>query len=240
MPLTAADPPPTMSTSMRRVFVLFFAAASGYISLSQEMLWMRAVSYMTGGEPSVFAHVLGFFLIGVALGALFAEQLCDRYFVRPGTSPVRFVGLMLIISALFYHLSIALTANLLTVSSALGTATMYVVVTIVSFLLGAVFPVLCHYGARAGQSVGLAVSRLYVANIVGSTLGPLLTGFVLMQYLPTDRIILCISAATLVLARPRSSSISRRRCRGRRPVRWRASRRLSWSTRGSTTGCWRN
>ncbi len=60
---------------MRRFFVLFFAAATGYISLSQEMLWMRAVGYITGGEPTVFAHVLGFFLIGVAAGALYGEQL---------------------------------------------------------------------------------------------------------------------------------------------------------------------
>lgn len=184
---------------MRRFFVIFFSAASGYISLTQEMLWMRAVSYMTGGSPAVFAHVLGFFLIGVALGALFAERLCEKRFTRPETSPVRFVGLMLIISALFYYLSIAVTAKLLTISGALGMAAVYVIVTVVSFLLGGVFPVLCHYGTRAGQSVGLAVSKLYLANIVGCTLGPLLTGFVLMQYLPTDRIILYISLATLIL-----------------------------------------
>ena len=48
---------------MRRFFVLFFAAATGYVSLTQEMLWMRAVSYATGGEPATFAHVLGFFLL---------------------------------------------------------------------------------------------------------------------------------------------------------------------------------
>jgi spermidine synthase len=184
---------------MRRFFVLFFSAASGYISLTQEMLWMRAVSYLTGGSPAVFAHVLGFFLIGVALGALFAERLCERRFTRPESSPVRFVGAMLIISALFYYVSIALTAKLLTVSAALGMVAIYVVVTVVSFLLGGVFPVLCHYGTRAGQQVGLAVSRLYLANIVGCTLGPLLTGFVLMEYLPTDRIILGISLVTLLL-----------------------------------------
>ena len=61
---------------MQRWFILFFAAATGYISLSQEMVWMCAVSYMTGGEPTVFVHVLGFFLLGVAGGALYGEQLC--------------------------------------------------------------------------------------------------------------------------------------------------------------------
>lgn len=187
---------------MKRTFVLFFAAATGYLSLSQEMLWMRAVSYMTGGEPAVFAHVLGFFLIGVALGALFGEKLCAGRFAAASNgsnAPVRFVGWMLILSALVYYLSIALTAELLTISTMLGMAAVYVVVAGISFLLGGVFPVLCHYGAQAGQDVGLGVSRLYVANIVGSTLGPLLTGFVLMEYLGTDQIVLAIGLATLVL-----------------------------------------
>ena len=184
---------------MRRFFVLFFAAASGYISLSQEMLWMRAVGYVTGGSSAVFAHVLGFFLIGVALGALFAERLCEKRFASAQSSPVRFVGMMLILSALFYYSSIAFTAWLFTQSPDIAMASMYGIVAVVSFLLGGVFPVLCHYGAKAGQSVGLAVSRLYLANIIGCTLGPLLTGFVLMEYLSTDRIVLLLSVATLAL-----------------------------------------
>jgi len=184
---------------MRRALVLFFAAVTGYVSLSQEMLWMRAVSYMTGGRPAVFAHVLGFFLVGVAIGALYGERICEKHFANGDKSPVRFIGGMLMLSGCFYYVSIASVGQLLMWNGAAGMAAVYVVVTFVSFLLGAVFPVLCHYGTRAGESVGLAVSRIYVANIVGSTLGPLLTGFVLMEYLPTDRIILYLSAATLVL-----------------------------------------
>ncbi len=184
---------------MRRLFVLFFAAATGYVSLSQEMLWMRLVSYMTGGRPSVFAHVLGFFLVGVALGAFYGEKLCERRFAGGKGSPVRFIGLMLTLSALFYYGSIAVTAELFARSAAAGLLATHGVVAAVSFLLGGIFPVLCHYAARAGESVGITVSRIYLANIVGSTAGPLLTGFVLMQYFPTDRIILHLSIGTLIL-----------------------------------------
>ena len=187
---------------MPQSLLLLLAAAVGYLSLSQEMLWMRAVSYMTGGRPSVFAHVLGFFLIGVALGALYAERLCRTRFaadaVKPA-SPLRFIGDALVVAGVFYYLSIASTAYLLTVSASLGAAAVYLDVAVVSFLLGAIFPVLCHYGTKANQSVGIAVSRMYLANIIGCTLGPLLTGFVLMQYVPTDRIVLYISLATVAL-----------------------------------------
>lgn len=186
---------------MRRFFVLFFAAATGYISLSQEMLWMRAVGYITGGEPTVFAHVLGFFLIGVAAGALYGEQLCARLVDPEDDAPVRFIGLMLLISAAFYYISIAGVAELMTWARPawVGTAAIFLVVACVSFLLGGIFTVLCHYGARAGEAVGITVSRVYLANIIGSTLGPLLTGFVLMQYLSTDRIVLYLSIGAAAL-----------------------------------------
>ena len=187
---------------MPQPLLLLLAATVGYLSLSQEMLWMRAVSYMTGGKPSVFAHVLGFFLIGVALGALYAERLCRTRFAadaaRPG-APLRFIGGALVVAGVFYYVSIAATARLMTVSESLGAAAVYLDVAVVSFLLGAIFPVLCHYGTKANQSVGVAVSRMYLANIVGCTLGPLLTGFVLMQYVATDRIVLYVSLATIAL-----------------------------------------
>lgn len=182
---------------MHRLFVLLFAAAAGYISLSQEMLWMRAVSYMTGGRPSVFAHVLGFFLIGIALGSLWGERLCERGFKH--RSPTRIIGLVLILAACVYYVSIAAVAQLLVVNHTLGMIATHLTVMLVSMLSGVIFPVLCHYGTRAGEAAGLAVSRIYMANIVGSTLGPLVTGFVLMQYLPTDRIILWISVGTFAL-----------------------------------------
>jgi len=184
---------------MRRLIVLLFAAASGYVSLSQEMLWMRLVSYMTGSRPSVFAHVLGFFLIGIALGALYAERICQRSLADPAKSPLRVVGRMLLVSACFYYISITAVGGLLVRNVLIGTLAVYAVVAIVSLLLGGIFPLLCHSAACWGQSVGLAVSRIYLANIVGSTLGPLLTGFVLMEYLQTDRIILWLSIVTLLL-----------------------------------------
>jgi spermidine synthase len=184
---------------MKRWFVLFFAAATGYISLSQEMVWMRAVSYMTGGEPTVFAHVLGFFLLGVAGGALFGEKLCDK---RPGAEWTRaFIGGMLMVSGAFYYVSVAGVAQLMTNPSLqwLGSPAIYLACLITSFLLGGIFTVLCHGATRLDEAVGVTVSRIYLANIIGSTAGPLLTGFVLMEYRSTDQIVLYLAAGSAAL-----------------------------------------
>jgi len=184
---------------MQRWFILFFAAATGYISLSQEMVWMRAVSYMTGGEPTVFAHVLGFFLIGVAGGAFYGEQLCAK---RPGGDWTRgFIGGMLMVSAAFYYVSVAGVAQLMTSTALqwLASPAIYLACMITSFLLGGIFTVLCHGATRLGEAVGITVSRIYLANIIGSTAGPLLTGFVLMECKSTDQIVLYLSTASAAL-----------------------------------------
>lgn len=109
----AAEPKPSgraNGISPRFLLVLFFAVATGYISLSQEMLWMRAVSYITGGHPAVFAHVLGCFLIGVALGAFAGDKLCERFFAKPGAAALRFIAGALLLCGVFYYVSIAATA----------------------------------------------------------------------------------------------------------------------------------
>lgn len=187
------------TTWIRKAFVLFLSAAVGYVSLSQEMVWMRVVGYMTGGAPAVFAHVLGFFLAGVAFGAFFAEKRCERGFLGADT-PMRFVARMLVVSGVFYFASIAATAAIHDAFPPAGVLVAHLIVAVVSFLTGGVFPVLCHYGAKSGRTVGLAVSRLYLANIVGSTLGPLLTGFVWMERFSTPDVVLGLSVATLLLA----------------------------------------
>ncbi len=195
----AAPSPPQSQTENRKskiLFPLLLSALVGYISLSQEMLWLRAVSYMTGGRPTVFAHVLGFFLIGIAAGALFAERLCSR----SKQSPLKWITHLLLLSAVTYYFGLVITANLLTKSSTLGLYFTHFIVAATSFFLGSIFPILCHWATRPGQSVGLAVSRLYLANIIGAVLGPLLTGFVLMNVRTTERIIFDLTMATLMVA----------------------------------------
>ena len=91
-------------------------------------------------------------------------------------------------------------ATAITFSKPLGTALGYGFVGLCAMLLGCVFPLACRLGARNGQRVGIGVSWLYFANIVGSTAGPLLTGFVLMDFLPIDRLSLLISLLAMLAA----------------------------------------
>jgi spermidine synthase len=175
---------------------LVLAGASGYISLSQEIIWVRAISYASGGTPHVFGHIVGFFLFGVAGGALLGKKVCAGNKI----SPLTFVSCMLLTVALFYYFSIPLGSLVMSLSREAGMMVSYLTVAIVAMLLGGIFPVLCHYGIRSDTAVGFPLAGIYMANILGSTAGPLLTGFVLMNLLTMEHIILYLSMLSLALA----------------------------------------
>ena len=60
------------------IFFLALAAAAlgGFISLSYEILWYRAISIASGATAAAFGLLLGFYLLGVAAGAWIAGMRC--------------------------------------------------------------------------------------------------------------------------------------------------------------------
>jgi spermidine synthase len=176
--------------------MLLLAAATGYISLSQEILWFRAISYVTGGKPDVFAYLLGFLLLGVAGGARLAQRVCETRRMHP----LPFIAMVLSLSGAAYYVSIPLSAWVLTMSSGLGLLTCYAAVTVVALLIGSVFPVACHQAIRSESATGLLLSLVYFANIVGATAGPLLTGFILLDLYAFEHNIFLLSKITLAIA----------------------------------------
>ena len=78
---------------------------------------------------------------------------------------------------------------------------LFVQVVVVSYYLGAVFPVLCKLAVSdKEESVGQETSWIYAGNIIGSTAGPLFTGYVLMDNLSPGITICIMSGVALLLA----------------------------------------
>jgi spermidine synthase len=162
--------------ALRFLLVLVLSGAAGYLSLSQEIVWMRALAYATGDRPQVFGGVLGFLLLGIAFGSRAARRLGDR---KPDDC-LTFVAGRLALSTALYAVSLPLIGVAITWGLGAGLATAGVLIFGVAYLIGGVFPALCHYAIRSG-AVGQSLSWIYFANIVGSTAGPLLTGFVFFE-----------------------------------------------------------
>ncbi|MCK6535585.1 MAG: fused MFS/spermidine synthase [Polyangiaceae bacterium] len=187
--------------------VLLIACVAGYLSLSVEVLLVRAISFNVQGTPRVFGEVLGLFLLGIALGASKGKRFC----VDPNTHPASFLAKSFLLGSLGYYLGSALSAQAAVTGKGASWLLAYVLVVFVAFAYGTILPVVSHFGIPAGKPVGVAMSRIYMANIVGSTLGPILTGFVLLDRFSLEQNVLFVSVlgmtfgAVVALAAPRAS-----------------------------------
>src|ERR1700680_1055146 len=48
----------------------------GFLSLSQEILWLRLASFIYLGLPQTFGAILGLYLFGIAIGAGIGARFC--------------------------------------------------------------------------------------------------------------------------------------------------------------------
>ncbi len=188
--------PFSLSDSTRYFFILILSGAIGYISLSQEILWMRFISYTTGGSPTVFGNLLCFFLLGIALGSLWAAKLCRKY----EKNLLKIISLVLAISGVLYYLTMPTLGFLATIMGTGAIPLMYLSSGIIALTLGTTFPILTHFTIRDKDSVGLSVSLIYFANVIGSTAGPIVTGFILLDLLSFKDNVRVLSLLTLLAA----------------------------------------
>ncbi len=181
---------------MKPIVALLLSLVAGYIALSQEILWYRIISYGTGGAPSAFAYLLACFLTGLAIGSLCAERVSKSQRLHPAVV----LASLFLASAVLGYFTLPATARMFQLGEKVGTAYAYFSVALVGFPGGLLFPLLCHFGIRAGGEVGVSLSRLYLFNVLGCILGPLFTTFVLMDLYPLPTIVLTVTAVALVAA----------------------------------------
>ncbi|MDX9720789.1 MAG: methyltransferase domain-containing protein [Myxococcota bacterium] len=181
----------------------FFIAAvlvalTGFMALSYEMLWARLFSFVSGARANSFGLMLGGYLLGLALGSLLAARLC-----RKDDEPERYRGLLalvVLVAALGGYALIPLSAVLVTV---VHYGFLLVPLVLAATLLGTTLPLISHLAIGPDERAGARLSYLYIANIVGSSAGSLLTGFWLMDHfglveLSTALAVLGISLAMLL------------------------------------------
>jgi spermidine synthase/MFS family permease len=174
-------------------FVFLSLIFIGYISLSQEILWYRLIGFSSAGRPQVFGMLLTAFLIGIALGSLKTKKICES-----NEDPYEWMVRGLIFASLAFYLatpSVAAISAL--ISKTTGPLLAYILTAITAYYLGGMLPMLIHIGVNEQKKTSsMAMSWLYFANIIGATFGPLITGFILLEYLDFESNVLLLSALT--------------------------------------------
>ncbi|MEO7189935.1 MAG: fused MFS/spermidine synthase [Vicinamibacterales bacterium] len=177
---------------MSTAAALAVAFLAGFVALSFELLWYRAYSIALMARPQAFGVLLGGYLAGIGVGAWLSGRLCVRLGSR---SPRPQLGWILIAAAALGYVLVPGFAWLVTVSRSWGIAT--VLVAACSCGLGLVFPLVVHASVPAEGRVGRVTSRLYFANIIGSSSGSVVTGFWLMDRFGLAAITSALSGALM-------------------------------------------
>ncbi|CAN5866491.1 spermidine synthase [soil metagenome] len=181
---------------MTFALALVVAAISGFIALSYEILWYRVIAFASWGLPGAFGLLLAAYLFGLALGSRVAGAFCKDDAQAGDTRQLRALAIF------------AFVANLVawTVVPFFGwSAKKYewppalVLVALSAALLGAILPMVAHFGIKADDRAGQRLSYVYLANIVGSSAGSLITGFVFLDLWPLHTIGTVIAIIGLML-----------------------------------------
>ncbi len=177
-------------------FAWWLSLLVGFLSLSEEILWVRVVGFGYKTLPPAFSFVLAAYLVGIALGAALGKRLCE------GSRNLYVVAAVVLGCAALLDAAIPLLVPAFIVPfEPVSTRVLALLVILTAGIKSILFPIAHHLGALAsGPGVGRSVSRVYFGNIIGSTLGPLLTGFVALEYLRVDQCFALVAAACLILA----------------------------------------
>ncbi len=154
---------------------LLWSALSGFLALSWEIIWSRVFNFASASKAPVFGYMLGSYLLGLAIGSLLSPLL-----LKQGSELRGKLARWVMFSSVAAFLVAPLTAI---AATQMYWEYGYYFVIIAGALLGLTFPLLCHAAIPPGNDTGSQLSRLYLANIIGSGAGSLLTGFVFMEWL---------------------------------------------------------
>lgn len=182
------DAPP--AAPLRLGAALALAGVGGLVSLSYEIFFFRVVSYATGSSASAFAVTLSAFLFGLAAGSRAAGRSCRGAPREALRDALQALAVANVAGWAFFPLVGRLAV--------LGWAVLAIALALVFLVArswGVLLPTVAHLAVPADGEAGMRTAQIYLANILGSATGSVVTGFVLL-----DRLTLAGTAGALAVA----------------------------------------
>jgi spermidine synthase len=171
---------------MRPLVVAFFFL-SGLAGLLYEVVWIRAAGTVIGNTTYAIGTVIGVYMAGLGLGAVWGGRLADR---RSGGGLLRLYGLLeagagvtAVLAPFLFQLSFPLFKACW---SATGGGAFFAVFRVAGVaavllppttLMGATLPVLARFLVLAPGSAPAEAGKAYAVNTFGGVAGVLLGGF---------------------------------------------------------------
>ena len=205
-------------TSLKSWYLLVFL--SGFTSISWEIIWFRILDIALQSNAYTYGHLLAFVLIGSAVGSMIGAKVVP-HIQRPKRLFLAIQGIIALYSAIaIWGIGLYWQANPQLRSDEgfvdlnnLGGEVLFkylvipAIITILpSLLMGFYFPLVQKAVQQNNGEIGKRVGFIYLASIIGNTLGSLVTGLVLLESLGTAgsvRLLLVLGVCFLLLMRPK-------------------------------------
>lgn len=174
-----------------RRFILIVAGFTGFAGLAYEILWIRALAIFLPNSTYTFSSVLIIFLTGITIGSIvytkFLNTIKRHFFLLAGMQA--FIGAYAIVTTLFLH---RLPGLLFTFSRILiiplfkialpSMLLASVIMLIPTIFMGISFPLICKIYNKSINRLGSGVGNVYFYNTIGSVVGSLGAGFLLIPF----------------------------------------------------------
>ncbi len=190
-----AAPPVEDDPAARRV-AMWLIGLTALASLLYEIAWTRVLVLVVGSSTYAFTTILACFLLGIGLGSLVAigrgrpaRELLKTAAIIQGVIAVLASLLFPFFRALPVYIVGTLQVQFLTANQliALHSVALALVVIPPAVGMGLVFPLLAEAAAERSGGAGSQTGRAYFANTAGSILGSVVTGFVLIHTIGSER-----------------------------------------------------
>ena len=193
---------------MQKNIIFWGLGLSGMAALIYEIHWTREISFVIGSTTYALTTVLAAFMSGLAVGAYIGGKVAGK------RNPLKLFGFFQFaigISALSAHFLHNNLSQLFTwlfyvfrdipfVFFALQYLIIFGIILIPTSLMGACFPLALKAYSKDFDKVAEDTGSLYSINTIGSVIGAVICGFLLIPYLGLDKTEVFASLVNMTIA----------------------------------------
>jgi spermidine synthase len=211
VPTAAADAAEAIQPYPRQVRALALIAflISGFSALAYEVLWTRYLILMLSTSIYSFSLMLGNFLVGIALGSWVSSRRRDLRQAPLASFAMLevFIGLWTVVGLLLLPLcnQLWLAGGELWVAGinlgrmAVGNFTCALLVLPIAFAFGVQFPIAVRCCQAEPDAPGRSTGRAYAVNTLGTILGAMSAGFLLIPLFGTSMTMMLVAGLNLLI-----------------------------------------
>lgn len=184
----ALNIPETVKETAPYSYMLVILFTTGFISLSYEILWTRILSTYNMSTSQSFALILSGFLLGFSVGSYIISRVIDTIkslelmFSRVSIFTAISGALVLFVFQRFEFLtnSVANAFHMDTFTLSLILA--FTVSFVPAIFMGVLFPLGLRIYANDINEIGIKTGKIFFYNTIGSVVGSVVTGFLLIPF----------------------------------------------------------